>query len=51
LITQRPAHALLHRIGVAGMPAAGDIGGADQGQQQFIVITTFTEVGVQIDMH
>jgi hypothetical protein len=51
VVLDRPAHAAAHGGGVAGMPAAGDVGGADQGQQLFVGVAAFAEVGIQIDVH
>jgi len=51
VILHRPAHAPAHGADVTGMPAAGDIGRADQRQQRIVMITTFAEVCVEIDLH
>ncbi len=47
----RPGHALLHHQSAAGVPAASDIGRADQRQQCFVAtVALFAEVGVKVDL-
>lgn len=45
-VFQRLAHALLHEQRIAGVKAAGDIGGRDQLQQRAIAGAAFAEVGI-----
>jgi hypothetical protein len=46
-----PAHALAHGLGVARVPAAGDVGGAHEAQQRFVAARAFAEVGIEVDVH
>ncbi len=51
VVGDRPFHGLEHGGGVSGVPAARHVGGADQRQQGFVVAATFTQVGIQVDLH
>lgn len=50
-VGQRPLDGLQHGGGIAGVPAAGDIGRTDQREQRFVVAAAFAEVGVEVDLH
>jgi hypothetical protein len=50
-VAQRPAHALLHGLGIARVPAAGDVGGAHQREQGFVAAGAFAEVCIEVDLH
>ena len=50
-LLHRPAHAVAHRVGAARVPAARDVGRADEVEQRLVGTAAFAEIGVQIDFH